>query len=80
MTACAYYEPTPPEMNDPGGVRQIPHDAAEGLHFLIPLAGGAAARVAVCEEHGDLLTAQFAETAPDIAAAQGIEVEDDGDG
>jgi hypothetical protein len=61
LPLCAYFEPPPPGEDLPEDiVVQDPHDAGEGpLYFFVPVANGAAVRVAVCEAHARLLAAQF---------------------
>lgn len=63
LPLCAYFERPPPGEGAPEGiVIQDPHDAGEGpLYFFVPVADGAAVRVAVCEEHAELLRRQFSD-------------------
>jgi hypothetical protein len=60
---CNYFDPPGPG-DPPDVVMQDPHDAADGLYFFVPVADGAAVRVAVCEAHAEVLRRQFGGDTP----------------
>jgi hypothetical protein len=59
MAVCQFYaSPTPEQaaqfkITDPEIVLGCKNEQA--LHFFVPVPGGAAVRVGVCQEHGDYL-------------------------